>query len=448
MRILLVSSEVEPLASTGKIGREVTGLAKELIALGHDVSVVMPCYRQARDAARLKRTGVQFPVAVGTSTCRCEILETRIGNLQVFLTRRDEFFDRSGLYGSADGDYQDNAARFLFFSKSAVELARRMEPRPDVLHANGWQSAMAAVYARESQTGIPVVLSPRGLQFQGNFWSYDFGLTNLPPSYFSARGIEFFGSMNFLKGGILFSDAVVLPGEIAVGACQTSAHGQGLEQVLRENAAKLSGIPEGDALDGWEAPPANTNPAIGWDQPGDGKDIVVMSGSSSAGLEHLFASLQHIVHFGARVTLLGPCAETAHIALEVARRRFPSSFRYHEEFDSSTARPLLSQSDFILFPGAPDPFSPWLERAMICGTIPVVRQCEGITQLVTPRHGNDGNGFVFWNDGGEALTDQLLSAFQLPAEERHAMKSECLSRPFTRTRSAEAHARLYARIAH
>ena len=155
--------------------------------------------------------------------------------MQVFLIARDEYFDRSGFYGVDGRDYQDNAARFIYFTKAVVELAGRMNPSPEILLANGWQTALLPVFVAERRLPYRTVLTPHSLAFQGNFWSYDFALTNLPGDYFSAHGVEYYGSMNCLKGGILFANAVVLPSERYVWESQTPEHGYGLENVLREH---------------------------------------------------------------------------------------------------------------------------------------------------------------------------------------------------------------------
>src|SRR5690606_27350301 len=127
---------------------------------------------------------------LGSAKLPCAIREMRTPDgVRVFFVERDEFFDRSGLYGTAEGDYQDNAARFIFFSKCVVELAKRLEPAPDILHAHNWQAALVPTFAASSSLPSRTVLTAHSLEYQGNFWSYDFALTNLPSSVFSPRGL-------------------------------------------------------------------------------------------------------------------------------------------------------------------------------------------------------------------------------------------------------------------
>ncbi|HEY5792347.1 MAG TPA: glycogen/starch synthase, partial [Chthoniobacterales bacterium] len=251
----MAASEMAPFARTGALADGMAALPSALRQAGHDVRVVLPYYRTIRDGRdfSVRPTKIRFAVPVGEARYDCEIYEARAADgVQVFFIGRDEFFDRSGLYGSSGRDYQDNAARFIFFNKCVIELAKRLTPVPDILHAHDWQAALLPLLAKSQSLPWPVVLSVHDPAYQGNFWSYDFGLTNLPPDYFSARGLEFYGSMNFLKGGILFADRVVLPSELYVSEAQTREFGCGLDAVFRENAGKLAGIPDGVDVTQWD----------------------------------------------------------------------------------------------------------------------------------------------------------------------------------------------------
>src|SRR5882757_29325 len=252
MKILLAASELAPFVRSGDLAEAIADLSGELRKAGHEVSVAIPYYRAVKEAkiGRPKKSSIRISVQVGASKMPSDIYEVKAPNgVQVYLISRDEYFDRSGIYGTEERDYQDNAARFIFFTKSILELAKKIQP--DILHANSWETALLPVFVRDQQLPFHTVLTPHGLDFQGNFWSYDFGLTNLSGDYFSARGVEYYGSMNCLKGGILFADSVILPSERFVCEAQTPAYGCGLENVLRENSYKLCGIPLGNDMDAW-----------------------------------------------------------------------------------------------------------------------------------------------------------------------------------------------------
>ena len=132
MKILVASSEMTPFARTGGLADAVTELTSELVRLGHDVSVVIPYYRSIREGkSPRRRARIRFNVQIGNAGIPAEVFETKTSEgVQVFLVARDEYFDRSGFYGVDGRDYQDNSARFIYFTKSVVELAGRMDPAP------------------------------------------------------------------------------------------------------------------------------------------------------------------------------------------------------------------------------------------------------------------------------------------------------------------------------
>ena len=229
-------------------------LPRELRARGHEIGIVLPFYREIREneSVQHKDTGVTVDVRVGAKNYVAEFLSGRTaGGVQVFYVRCDEFFDRAGIYGEHGVAYEDNAARFIFFSKAALELARRLTPSPQILHVHDWAAALVPVLVREGQLPFRTVLTIHHLAEQGSFWGLDFSLTNLPERYFTLRGIEYFGRMNLLKGGILFADRITTVSERYRREMLTPEGGCGLDPVLRENAHRLTGILNGADYARW-----------------------------------------------------------------------------------------------------------------------------------------------------------------------------------------------------
>ena len=216
MRILMISAEGPPLARATALVDVLEALPRELRARKHEVGIAMPFYREIRENAafEVRDTGVTVDVRVGAKNYVAEFLEGRTaGGVQTFFVRCDEFFDRAGIYGEHGVPYEDNAARFIFFCKAALELARRMTPTPQILHVHDWAAALVPVLVRDQQLPFATVLTIHHLAEQGSFWGLDFDLTNLPERYFKPRGVEFFGRLNLLKGGILFADKITTVSE-------------------------------------------------------------------------------------------------------------------------------------------------------------------------------------------------------------------------------------------
>src|SRR5262245_10846113 len=245
MNILMISSEGWPLARSGALADILVALPRELKARGHEIALAMPYYREVRENKNIKPKplSVSLQISLGEKNLTADLLEGRTAeDLQIFFVRCDELFDRPGVYQESGQPYADNAARFIFFSKAAVENARRMTPSPECLPCHDWTAALVPVLVRDQGLPFATVLSIQHLGDQGNFDSWDFALTNLPGRYFDLTGVEFFGRLNLLKGGMLFADQIVVSSEPYAHQIQTQPLGEGLEIVLREQAYKLTGI--------------------------------------------------------------------------------------------------------------------------------------------------------------------------------------------------------------
>src|SRR3954471_15557215 len=244
MRILMISEEGPPLQRTGALIDVMSALPRELQAKGHEVSVVMPHYKEIRESAfRQEETGITVDVRVADKNYVAEYVEGHTdAGVQLFFIRCDAFFDRPGLYGEQGKPYEDNAARYIFFCKAAVELARRLTPSVQILHVHDWAAALVPVLVHAHHLPFSTVLTIHHVAEQGSFWGLDFELTNLHERFFTLRGIEFFGRLNFLKGGILFSDRVTTVSQHYLREILAPEGGCGMDAVLRENAHKLSAI--------------------------------------------------------------------------------------------------------------------------------------------------------------------------------------------------------------
>src|SRR2546421_5936780 len=254
MRILMISAEGPPLARATALVDVLEALSRELRAQKHEVGIAMPYYREISEnmAIELRDTGITVDVPLGEKSYVAEFVEGRTaGGVQTFFIRCDEFFGRASIYGEHGATYEDNAARFIFFCKAALELARRMTPTPQILHCHDWAAALVPVLVANQKLPFATVLTIHHLAEQGSFWGLDFDLTNLPERYFKPGGIEFFGRLNFLKGGILFADKITTVSERYRREMLTFNGGLGLDIVLREHAHRLVGILNGADYERW-----------------------------------------------------------------------------------------------------------------------------------------------------------------------------------------------------
>jgi starch synthase len=473
MKILMATSEFSPLGSTGDLGDEIRILALELKKLGHDVSVVMPFYRSIREGSyNIKSTGVEFQVNLGGKRASTDIVET-IGpeQIQVFLVRRDEYFDRSGIYGTDGRAYEDNAERFIFFAKATIELARRLSPSPELIHCHDWTAALIPVFVRDRQLAFLTVLTIHNLEHQGSFWSFDFGLTGLPGSYFGPRALEFYGRLNFLKGGILHADAVTLPGEASLFEAFTPQHGFGLDAVLQENRFRMYGIPHGvdyaqtnppfDKLIGKRQKSEETNAKVGCRKALlDHLELEQNSNGIALALpieprdESAFGSVKPVLDLvltaNTSLVVTGKAPEQDLAEIIVAERKYPTRFAYRPDADTKLRQLALAGADLALLPSSLGFRGTNVLAAMRYGALPIVRIRGGVRQLVSDYDPvtDSGSGFMYANHSQMALWDSIRRAKQLYREPEEWTKvvRRAQAVDFSWAESAKAFAKLYANL--
>ena len=212
MKIAMIASEASPFAKTGGLADVLGALSVALERLGHEVLLIIPAYRsvlQGEFAGR--KTPLKFAVPVSHRQEPAEVLQSTAGKaVTVYFVRADRYFDREFLYGTPAGDYPDNAERFVFFSRAALEILRTFPV--DIVHAHDWQAALTVVFLKTQPARYPeaaaakTVFTIHNLGFQGRFWQGDWHLLNLDYRFFTPQFLEFYANINFLKGALLFAD--------------------------------------------------------------------------------------------------------------------------------------------------------------------------------------------------------------------------------------------------
>ncbi|HXQ23511.1 MAG TPA: glycogen/starch synthase, partial [Candidatus Acidoferrales bacterium] len=186
MRVVMAASEAVPFAKTGGLADVVGALPRALKRLGVDISVVLPAYRSiSGDRFNVQRTSRTVQVPLSKETVSAGVLQTEMeGGIPVYLIEADQYFGRTGLYGTPDGDFLDNAARFAFFARAVPALFQQLGA-PDVVHCHDWQTALIPVFLRTDAARYPdlakvrTVLTIHNLGYQGLFWHFDWHLLNI-----------------------------------------------------------------------------------------------------------------------------------------------------------------------------------------------------------------------------------------------------------------------------
>ncbi len=477
LRILLISSEVEPFAKTGGLADAVGALPKALKGLGHDVRVLMPKYRGVEQHAHSLTVAVpHLAVPLGKRTVDAAVLEGRLAStIPVYFLAEDHYYDRDGLYGTADGDYPDNCERFIVLCRGALEAIRSLGWIPQVIHANDWQTGLLPVYLETLYASDPVLgdiatlFTIHNVAFQGRFWHYDMPLTGLGWDLFTPAGVEFYGDLSFLKGGLVFGDLLTTVSETYAEEIKTPEFGYGLEGVLQDRSADLRGVPNGiddtawdPATDGHIAKPYTADELIG---KGVCKQALVMElglvtddspligivsrFAPQKGLDLVLDALPRIVGAGAQLVVLGSgdaALERRFVEAQAAR---PQRVACRVGYDGALARRIFAGSDLFLMPSRFEPCGLSQMISMRYGTIPIVRWTGGLRDTVTEvKLGRrTGTGFGFDDATADSLVTAVMTALEAyrdPAFWRQIMRN-AMGKDFSWRSSARKYGALYGK---
>jgi len=474
MRILMVSPEGPPLQRAGTLIDVMDALPRVLRARGHEISVALPFYREIRENAAFeaKNTGVTVDVKGGKKTYPAKYLESRsTSGVQLFLIRCDEFFDRPGIYGEHGKAYDDNAARFIFFCKATLELARRLTPPLQILHLHEWAAALIPVFVRAHGLPFATVLTIHHLAKQGSFWGLDFGLTNLPERFFTLRGVEFFGRLNFLKGGILYADRITTVSEHYRWEILTPTGGSGLDGVLRENAHRLRAILHGADYTRWDPAsdrllPARYGPSkLGEKQicrdallanmklaPAPRGPVfgMVTRVVEEKGFEILVPLLDRLLWDDVRLIILGEGDPAYETVLAVAARKFPTKFVYMKNYDEKLAHLIEAGMDITLIPSRFEPAGLSAMYSLKYGALPVARATGGIQEIIEDFDpaADSGYGFLCYEYSTEAFWDAIKRARQTFRDRKvwSRLMKRAMARKFSWDGSAQRYEALYKEL--
>jgi starch synthase len=448
MRILMVTPEANPFARSGGLAEVISALAQSLVKLGHELKVVLPLYRQVREAGfPLTSTGKTLPIPLSFKTLPAEIYEAELcPKLNFYFVGQEALFNREGLYGTAYGDFEDNAERFIFFSRAVVELMEALDLHLDVCHCHEWQSGLVPVYLRTLYherprlQSLPVVYTVHNVGYQGIFSSFDLPLTGLGWELLSPKALEFFGRLNLMKGGLVFADVISTVSTKYREEILTPEQGFGLEGVFQERAQDLFGILVGVDYQRWDPArdPHLAAPYSADDLSGKRRckaDLLGHFGLNLAlqvpllgmttrlferkGIDLLEAILDELMGLGVGLVLQGTGEERHHYLLEEYALRYPDHMGLALEFSEALAHQIIAGSDIFLMPSRYEPCGLDQLYCLRYGTIPVVRATGGLDETIRayqPETG-EGNGFKFTDYTPAAFLAAIHQALALYAEQ-------------------------------
>lgn len=428
MRILMVTPEANPFARSGGLAEVIYALAWALVKLGHQVMVVMPLYRQVKESGRpLTFTGKTLSIPISWKTVPAEIHEAEIdSNLKFYFIGQDALFDREGLYGTAYGGFEDNAERFIFFSRAVVEMIEALELDLDVLHAHEWQTGLVPVYLRTLYADrprlkrLPTVYTVHNVGYQGLFSSFDLPLTGLGWELLSPKALEFYGKINFMKGGLVFADLLSTVSAKYREEILTHEFGFGLEGLFQERANELFGIVEGVDYHRWDPSrdaclPANYDrdnlagkktcktalaQRFGLNLPED-RPLIGMTTRffERKGIDLVENILDDLMQLEVGFVIQGTGEERHHYLLQEMSLKYAQRMGLVIGYTEELAHQIIAGSDLFLMPSRYEPCGLDQLYCLRYGTIPVVRATGGLDETILEFDPATGKGRGFKFDG-------------------------------------------------
>lgn len=475
MNILLASAELHPFSKTGGLADMVSALGKSLAAEGHEVGVMTPLYRGIRERfENLEPLDYEVNVPMNGTMASGGIAALRFKkNLTIYFVDQPEYYDRPALYGEDNMEYPDNPERFIYFSKAVAHFAQYYHWRPDVVHVHDWQAGLVPVMLRHADWNAPpTVLTIHNLAYQGHYErERSFDLTNLPESSFHPGGIEFHGGLNFLKAGIVYSDAITTVSPRYAREICTEEYGCSLDGVMRERTDRMTGILNGVDYDEW-----NTTKNIHLhhhystrSMRGKEKNKIELQHElglpenpkvpffgtvtrlvDQKGVDIIIGALEELLGRDIQFVLLGsgdPAIQAAYLDLQ---ERFPDKVCARIGFDLALSHRIEAGCDFFLMPSRFEPCGLNQMYSLRFGTLPIVRRTGGLDDSVIDLREDPekANGIKFNEFSVGALSKAIKKALVLFEHKDlfTKMRKNAMTADFSWDRTCREYSAVYERV--
>jgi starch synthase len=425
MRVLAVASECYPLAKTGGLADVVGALPPALEALGHEVLTCVPGYPSVFAALGPADEIDAYGELYGGPA---RVLRGRAAGLDVAVVDAPHLFDRPGQpYTGADGhEWDDNGFRFAALAVVARELALGRVPAVtvDVVHAHDWQAGLVPAYLALDPRARPAsVMTIHNLSFQGQMPAAWLGRLGLPAHAFSPAGVEYYGSVGFLKAGLYYADQLTTVSPTYAREIQGTLWGMGMEGLLAARAGDLTGIVNGidtaiwdpatdalvdprydaDTLERRAEHKAALQARFGLEETAERPLFAIVNRLSwQKGTDLLLEALDGLVGAGGQLVILGSGDPGMEGRCAAAASLYPGRVATWFGYDEALAHRLQAGADAIVVPSRFEPCGLTQLYALRYGCVPVVAATGGLVDTVSDADADEegGTGFVF--DAGDA----------------------------------------------
>ena len=456
MKIAICASEVVPFAKTGGLADVCGALPPALEKLGHEVVIITPRY---------KTSNIQAPSPI-----------VRVGeNVRVCFIEHSHYFGREGIYGEAGGEYHDNLERFTYFSHECFNVLKDIKFSPDIIHCHDWHTGLIPILLKTNYQNdhffkkTRSIMTIHNLAYQGVFPKNKYDKLGIDGNAFHTQGMEFYDQINFLKGGIIFADAITTVSPQYAKEIQTYELGCALDGVLRNRSEDIYGILNGLDYDVWNP---KDDPFLDFsynsadvDHQKEKNKIVVQAVLDlqvkekiplfgfvgrlciQKGLDIIMEALDGIVEAGGQVVFTGTGDKKYHRMIEEATQRYPRQVGKFLKFDERIAHKIYAASDFFLMPSLYEPCGLGQMIALRYGSIPIVHKTGGLADtihLYDPIH-KVGNGFVFTEYTKENFIEAVEEALKVykQKDQMEGLIEQAMRYRFSWEKSAKDYIKVY-----
>jgi len=479
LKILIAAAEVVPFAKSGGLADVVGALPKALRKLGHDVRVVMPRYYIIdKDKYNLKPLEGSLGVPMGVIGEEWAGVYEGVlpgSDVPIYFIEHERYFGRKGLYDENGIAFSDNDNRFIFLSRAAMQLAKKLHFKPDIIHANDWHTAampifLNTVYAQDPDfEHTASVLSIHNLQHQGKFYKGAMDVLGIGWEHFTEDELEEYDGINLLKGGIVHSNAINAVSQKYADEIRTSEFGWGLEGLIGHHSIKLFGILNGVDYEEW-SPAIDTFISANYDiDKMDGKKICKQALQKTfnlpqrenvpviglvgrlveqKGISLLAEVIGGLLEMDIQIVLLGTGEVWAEHFFSNIASIYPEKFGTYIGYKNDLAHQIEAGSDFFLMPSLFEPCGLNQIYSLRYGTLPIVRATGGLDDTIAnyqPYTGR-GDGFKFYDASSEALYGTVKWAVDTYYNDKNGMEElieNAMKKQFNWEVAAKAYEEMY-----
>ncbi|HAP31518.1 MAG TPA: glycogen synthase GlgA [Firmicutes bacterium] len=443
MKVLFVVAEAVPFAKTGGLADVAGSLPAALRNFGADAGVIMPAYGCIAPEYKMKMKRLcKVTVSMGWRYQYCELKMLEHQGVPYYFIDNEYYFSRNGIYG-----FYDDAERFAFFSRAVLQSLPCLDAAPQILHCHDWHTGPVSVFLNTHfrqdpfYRDIKTIFSIHNLLYQGNFHREILSdIMELDEEHFTASGIEFYGQVSYLKGGLVFSDYLTTVSPAYALEIQSPHHGYGMEGLLQQRSTQLTGIING--IDQAAYNPA-TDPHIFVNYRNSlhkkrqnklmlqEKLGLAVDGAiplfafinrlvEQKGLDLIMQALDELLTMRIQMIFLGTGEEHYVRYLTEMAARYPGQLSFNNNFNESLARKIYAGADIFLLPALFEPCGIGQLIAMRYGTIPLVRKTGGLKDTVQDYDETTGvgNGFNFSHYNADDMVIAIRKALSVYRDKR------------------------------